>query len=135
MSGPVRVAIGVIESAGHVLIGIRPEGVPLAGMAEFPGGKCVPDETTRACVVRECREETGLLVIPRSHLLTTTQKYKHGLIELDFWQCGLSPDLPDLASATNRFRWVPFSSLNGLDFPSGNDEVLKLLTGTEGSVP
>ena len=127
MSAAVRVAIGVIESDGHVLVGIRPQGVPLAGMAEFPGGKCLSDETTRACIVRECREETGLIVVPRTHLITTTQQYDHGVIELSFWQCGLSPDLPDLATATNSFYWVPFASLDSLDFPSGNGEVLKLL--------
>lgn len=102
-------------------------------MREFPGGKCQSDETTRACVVRECREETGLLVIPRAHLVTTTQEYDHGLIELDFWQCGLSPDLPDLAAPTSPFRWVPFALLNDLDFPAGNDEVLKLLDVREPS--
>jgi 8-oxo-dGTP diphosphatase len=127
LAAAVRVAIGVIESAGHVLVGVRPQGVSLAGMAEFPGGKCLSDETTRACVVRECREETGLVVIPRSHLVTSTQQYDHGIIELNFWRCGLSPDLPDLVDATNFFRWVPFASLDSLNFPSGNDEVLKLL--------
>lgn len=130
MSAPVRVAIGVIESAGHVLVGTRPEGVPLAGMAEFPGGKCLYDETTRACVVRESREETGLLVVPRRHLVTTRQEYRHGLIQLDFWMCGLSPDLPDLAVAFVPFRWIPFAALHDVDFPSGNDAALRLLPGT-----
>jgi len=102
-------------------------------MAEFPGGKCLSDETTRACVVRECREETGLMIIPRSHLVTSTQQYDHGNIELSFWQCALSPDLPDLVDASNSFHWVPFASLNSLNFPSGNDEVLKLLVEMQGS--
>ncbi len=133
LSAPVRVAVGVIESAGHVLVGTRPEGVPLAGMSEFPGGKCLPDETTRACVVRECREETGLLIVPRRHLITTNRDYKHGLFELDFWLCGLSPDLPDLAAATDSFHWIPFGSLDDLDFPAGNDAALKLLPGFQGS--
>ena len=133
MSAAVQVGIGVIESDGHVLVGVRPPGVPLAGMAEFPGGKCLADETTRACIVRECREETGLLVIPRTHLVTSMQQYDHGVIALSFWQCGLSPDLKDLAPATNSFSWVPFASLNSLDFPSGNDEVLKLLLDFPGS--
>ncbi|MCH2201047.1 MAG: NUDIX domain-containing protein [Fuerstiella sp.] len=133
LSVPVRVAISVVESAGQILVGTRPKGVPLAGMTEFPGGKCHADETTRVCVVRECHEETGLLVIPRSHLITTTQEYKHGTIELDFWHCGLSPDLPDLAAATAPFHWVPFRSLSVLDFPPGNAEVLKLLANIWGS--
>lgn len=127
--------MGVIESAGHVLVGRRADDVPLAGMAEFPGGKCLPDETTRACVVRECREETGLLVVPRCHLVTSTQEYPHGLIELDFWQCGLSPDLPDLVAATDPFQWVPLSELEGFDFPAGNDEALRRLSASRGAAP
>ena len=127
MGVPVKVAISVVECAGHVLVGTRPEGKPLAGMSEFPGGKCTYDETTRACAVRECREETGLIVVPRSHLISTNQEYEHGTIELDFWRCSLSPDLPDLAAATSPFRWVPIADLAGLDFPAGNDEALKRL--------
>ena len=55
MSSATRIGIAVVESAGQVLVGLRPEGVPLAGMAEFPGGKCEQDETPRSCAVRECR--------------------------------------------------------------------------------
>ena len=119
MSGPLRVAIAIVESAGHVLVGTR--------MAEFPGGKCLPDETPRACVVRECREETGLMIVPRSHLITTTQHYRHGQIELDFWKCGLSPDLPDLAPPAPPFFWVSWIDLKELDFPAGNQPALELL--------
>ncbi len=127
MAAPVRVAISVVECAGHVLVGTRPEDAPLAGMSEFPGGKCQFDETTRACAVRECREETGLIVVPRGHLITTTHEYEHGTMELDFWRCSLSPDLPDLATPIKPFRWVPFSELASMDFPSGNSDALKRL--------
>jgi len=127
MAAPVRVAISVVECAGHVLVGTRPEGVPLAGMSEFPGGKCQFDETTRACAVRECREETGLIIVPRGHLVTTTHEYDHGTLELDFWRCSLSPDLPDLAAPTEPFRWIPFAQLASMDFPAGNTEALKQL--------
>ncbi|MEZ6061019.1 MAG: NUDIX domain-containing protein [Planctomycetaceae bacterium] len=122
-----KVAIAVVESAGHVLVGTRPNGVPLAGKAEFPGGKCQPDETTRSCAVRECREETGLMVIPREHLVTTTREYEHGTVELDFWRCALSPDVADLSAPAEPFRWVPFSDLRYLDFPDANRKVLDLL--------
>lgn len=126
-----RVAIAVVESAGHVLTGVRPEGVPLSGKAEFPGGKCETDETTRSCVVRECREETGLLVIPREHLVSTTHEYEHGVVELDFWRCVLSPDLPDLAAPAEPFRWVKISELRYMNFPEGNRQVLSMLTGDD----
>lgn len=117
----------MVESVGHLLVGIRPEGVPLAGKSEFPGGKCQQDETSRSAAVRECREETGLMVVPREHLVTTTHDYDHGAVELDFWRCALSPDVQDLAAPREPFQWVRFKDLSTHDFPSGNNEVLKLL--------
>lgn len=119
----------VVESVGYVLVGIRPEGTPLAGKSEFPGGKCQPDETPRSCAVRECREETGLMVIPREHLMTVTHAYQHGTVELHFWRCHLTPDLPDLAAPNEPFRWIRTDRLSELDFPEANAEVLKMLSG------
>jgi len=122
-----RVAIAVVESAGHVLVGMRPAGTPLAGKSEFPGGKCQDDEVPRSCAVRECREETGLVVIPRGHLVTTTHEYEHATLELHFWRCALSPDLPDCAPSTTPYQWVDVNALPLLDFPVANDEVLSML--------
>lgn len=124
-----KVAIAVVQSAGHVLVGTRQEGRPLAGMSEFPGGKCQPDETPRSCAVRECREETGLIVIPKEHLTTVTHEYSHGLVELHFWRCQLTPDLPDVATPSAPFQWVKLEALIDLDFPEANAEVLQMLTG------
>ena len=127
---PTKVAIAIVESAGHVLVGTRPAGGPLAGKAEFPGGKCLPDETPRSCAVRECREETGLIVIPREHLVTTMHEYEHATLELNFWRCALTPDLPDCSTAQQPFSWVSLQSLNELDFPEANAEVLSILART-----
>lgn len=127
LSGPTRIAVAVVESVGHVLVGIRPEHVSLPGKAEFPGGKCEPDEISRMAAVRECREETGLIVVPREHLVRHTHTYDHGTVELDFWRCSLSPDLPDLAAPQTPFRWVSLQELSGLDFPAGNRPALRKL--------
>lgn len=119
-----RIGIAVVESAGRILVGLRPAGVPLSGLSEFPGGKCEADETPRSCAVRECREETGLLIVPREHLATIEHTYAHGDVELHFWRCGLSPGLPDQAPATFPFRWVTFEELATLEFPEANKTVL-----------
>ena len=55
-----HIGIAVVEQAGHFLIGTRGPDVPLAGFAEFPGGKCYEEEAAEDCAVRECLEETGL---------------------------------------------------------------------------
>lgn len=123
-----RIGIAVVESAGKVLVGTRRPGSSLAGLSEFPGGKCEHDETPRSCAVRECREETGLLIVPREHLATVQHSYQDGDVELHFWRCGLIPGLPDLAPATDPFKWVSFDQLHALTFPEANRVVIKRLT-------
>jgi len=57
----MRVAVGVIiDSQGRVLLAQRPQGKPLAGFWEFPGGKLEPGESTEQALCRELMEEVAL---------------------------------------------------------------------------
>ena len=53
-------AVALIDSDGRVLLAQRPEGKPMAGLWEFPGGKIKPDETPEAALIRELDEELGI---------------------------------------------------------------------------
>jgi 8-oxo-dGTP diphosphatase len=53
-------AVALIDSEGRVLLARRPEGKPLAGLWEFPGGKVAPGETPEEALIRELREELGI---------------------------------------------------------------------------
>jgi 8-oxo-dGTP diphosphatase len=53
-------ACALVDSDHRVLLARRPEGKPMAGLWEFPGGKVHDDETPEACVIRELEEELGL---------------------------------------------------------------------------
>lgn len=121
----VPIGVAVVEQGGSYLVGARPEGVPLAGYAEFPGGKCEPGETPEACAVRECFEEAGLAVEPVRRLERRTWDYPHGRVELSFVLCRPAGD----AEPKGTFRWVPRADLTGLRFPEANAAVLELLTG------
>src|SRR5882762_5676065 len=59
---PVVLGVGVaiVDADGRVLLAQRPEGKPLAGLWEFPGGKVAPGETPEAALIRELREELGI---------------------------------------------------------------------------
>lgn len=54
------VAAAMIDTDGRVLVQQRPEGLSMAGLWEFPGGKCEEGETPEAALVRELREELGV---------------------------------------------------------------------------
>nr|WP_316013711.1 (deoxy)nucleoside triphosphate pyrophosphohydrolase [Roseobacter sp. HKCCA0434] len=54
------VAVALIDPDGRVLMARRPEGKPMAGLWEFPGGKIDDGETPEAALIRELQEELGI---------------------------------------------------------------------------
>ncbi|HWM49646.1 MAG TPA: (deoxy)nucleoside triphosphate pyrophosphohydrolase [Xanthobacteraceae bacterium] len=55
-------ACALIDADGRVLIARRPEGRPMAGLWEFPGGKVEGTERLEETLIRELREELGISV-------------------------------------------------------------------------
>lgn len=121
-----RVGIAIVERAGRFLVGVRPDGVPLAGAAEFPGGKCAAGESPRACAERECLEETGLAVIAEECLETRVHSYPHGIVEIHFWMC-CPVDGTACATLLGNFRWADAVELPTLPFPEANASVVAAL--------
>jgi 8-oxo-dGTP diphosphatase len=121
-----QIAIAVVERDNQFLIGPRPEGAALAGLWEFPGGKLLPGESPEEGAVRECAEETGLMVQPRFRYPEHVQEYSHGVVHLHFVAC------EPTGGATNPrepFRWVKREELGNYEFPSGNRALLAILCG------
>ena len=54
------VAVALIDADGRVLLARRPEGKPMAGLWEFPGGKVEAGETPEAALIRELDEELSI---------------------------------------------------------------------------
>ena len=55
-------ACALVDPDGRVLIAQRPEGKPMAGLWEFPGGKVETGETPEQSLIRELEEELGIVV-------------------------------------------------------------------------
>jgi mutator protein MutT len=120
-----RVAVAIVEQERRFLVGIRPASVPLAGLAEFPGGKVHDDEAAAAAAVRECHEETGLRVVVDRKFYSITHRYDHGLLEIEFFLCRLADG--EQSTAIAPFRWVTAGELAMLEFPAANKPVTEIL--------
>lgn len=55
-------ACALIDPDGRVLIAQRPPGKTMAGLWEFPGGKVEKGERPEDTIIRELREELGIVV-------------------------------------------------------------------------
>jgi 8-oxo-dGTP diphosphatase len=55
-------ACALIDADGRVLIAERPAGKPMAGLWEFPGGKVETGERPEETLIRELKEELGIVV-------------------------------------------------------------------------
>ncbi|HUY88392.1 MAG TPA: (deoxy)nucleoside triphosphate pyrophosphohydrolase [Pirellulales bacterium] len=123
-TSPTRIAIAVVEHDGRYLIGRRPEGVPLAGLWEFPGGKVQTGETARQAAARECLEESGLEVAVGEAYPAVVHRYSHGQVALEFFACR---PLDPRQTPKPPFRWVPADELGQYQFPEANGGLVDYL--------
>lgn len=56
------VACALIDADGRVLLARRPQGKPMAGLWEFPGGKVEAGERPEQTLMRELKEELDITV-------------------------------------------------------------------------
>lgn len=53
-------ACALVDADGRILLAQRPEGKPMAGLWEFPGGKVESGEVPEETLLRELNEELGI---------------------------------------------------------------------------
>lgn len=86
-----RVAVGILVrlrgSFPEVLLAERPSDKVYGGFWEFPGGKIEAGETAEAALIRELREELGIVVHAPCALVTERFSYPHAHVALEFFVC------------------------------------------------
>lgn len=116
----VEIAAVVMENdAGQVLLGLRPDGLIIPGLWEFPGGKLEACEDAIAAGIREIREELGVEIINPEPLLQFNYSFiKNRLRGTLLWTRIWKGDLRNLHH--KELRWVDPGVLTDYPMPLSN---------------
>ena len=124
----IVVAAALVDRDGRLLVQQRPEGLSMAGLWEFPGGKIEPGETPEQALIRELEEE---LAIDVDHACLAPACFaseplgdKHLLLLL--YVCRKWRGTP-VAQHASALRWVRPVELHGLAMPPADEPLIGLL--------
>ena len=122
------VAAALVDRDGRLLVQQRPEGKPMAGLWEFPGGKVEPGETPERALIRELAEELAIDVdhacLAPACFASDTLGEKHLLLLL--YVCRKWRGTP-VAQHACALRWVRPVELHGLAMPPADEPLIGLL--------
>ena len=127
MNGPIHVVAGVLRDAqGRVLLAQRPPGKHLAGLWEFPGGKCERDEDACDALRRELHEELGVAVGAVEKLIAVPWRYAEKWICLDVYNVLDYRGTPQ-GRERQALRWVAVQALDDVPMPAADRPVVSAL--------
>ncbi len=93
---------------------------------EFVGGKVEPGETPEQALIRECREELAVTVIPRDIFMEVTHEYPDLTVHLTLFNAELPQGEPK-ALEHNDLRWIRMEDIDSLAFCPADEEILERL--------
>lgn len=124
-----EVGTGIIVRNGKIFIGQRPEGKPLAGLWEFPGGKLEAGETIEQCLKRELKEELDVDSEIGEHIMDTVYHYKE--LGTEFKLNVFFVHIPDKAEICLKVHqngaWVTAAEMENYTFPPADVAIIKKL--------
>jgi len=98
----------------------------LPGMWEFPGGKCEEDETPRACIMREAREEIGVEIEVIAEREIIEHEYSSRRVTIFPFDAAISKGAPRAIECAEVF-WISPSELRLENFPAANAQLIAAL--------
>jgi len=123
---PLVVTAAVIERDGHFFMTRRLKDTHLAGMWEFPGGKCDADESLTRCLERELLEELGARSVVGGEIFTVEHTYPERTVRLHFFATTLLDEPEPLLG--QEMRWVSRDELRQLELPEADRGLVDILT-------
>ncbi len=120
----VDVVAALVVENGKFMICRRPAHKARGLLWEFAGGKVEPGETGRQALVRECREELGVTVVPGDVYMEVTHVYPDITIRLTLFYAVIAAGRPQCLEHAD-IRFIDPSDIPLYDFCPADTAILK----------
>jgi 8-oxo-dGTP diphosphatase len=125
----ITVVAAIIERNDSFLLTQRSPGTHLAGLWEFPGGKCHPPETHVEALRRELHEELDIAASVGSCEFSVTHDYGDRVVTLHFYRCEFEGEPKPMLG--QEMVWVARGALASLALPEADRDLIARLTTTK----
>jgi 8-oxo-dGTP diphosphatase len=125
----VGVACALIDADGRVLLAQRPPDKSMAGLWEFPGGKIEPGERPELSLIRELKEELGIVVKEEclAPLTFTSYSYPDFHLLMPLYVCRRWEGIVE-GREGQKLKWVRPADLRNYAMPPADEPLIPYLT-------
>jgi 8-oxo-dGTP diphosphatase len=118
-------ACALIDPDGRVLIAERRPGKPMAGLWEFPGGKIEAGERPELGLIRELKEELGIVVKEEclAPLTFASHLYPDFHLLMPLWVCRRWEGIV-AAREAQKHKWVRPHDLRNYQMPPADEPLI-----------
>lgn len=124
------VCVILTDKNGRIFAAKRPDGKPLSGKWEFPGGKIESDETAKSALKREIREELGVEILVEKPLPVSVYCYDFGTVVLHPFYGKIVLGHIDLLEHPEG-KWLAHTELDSMDWAPADLPIVKFLSADE----
>jgi 8-oxo-dGTP diphosphatase len=121
----VTVVCAAILDGGRLLAARRTEPAALAGGWELPGGKVEPGEDDLVALVRECREELGIVISPGRQIGGDWPMSGDALLRA--WTARVAEGTPQALEDHSEVRWLEPGQWDGVAWLPADLTVVRAL--------
>lgn len=121
-------ACALVDTDGRVLLAQRPEGKALAGLWEFPGGKVEAGESPEETVVRELKEELGIVTREPclAPLTFASHAYENFHLMMPLFVCRKFEGTPRSLEG-QQLKWVRPRAMRDYPMPPADEPLIPFL--------
>lgn len=119
-----EVVAALLWESGHLAICQRPAGKARGLLWEFPGGKVEDGETGAQALIRECREELGVEILPAAPWRELTYPYPDLTVHLTFYPAVVTAGILQRREHV-QIRWILPEEITQYDFCPADEPVVE----------